>query len=232
MNNQYQLADYKNPLFTVDSVLFTVSEGALKVLIVKRAIEPFIGQWGLPGGFVDVDVDLSTDITALRKLKEKTGVAPPYLEQLQVFSGNERDPRGFSVTLAYFALIAEQDAAPHIDTVDDVQWIDVDALANMSIAFDHQHIIEKAQQRLQQKALYSMLPVYCLPKYFTVAQLMQVIEIIIGKAIQRKSLLRRIDASAMFEKVDEKVKSGGRFAQLYTLKPGVSIVNFDCNLSI
>ncbi|WP_125718550.1 NUDIX hydrolase [Pseudoalteromonas rubra] len=232
MTGAYNINQFKNPLFTVDSVLFTVKDSSLKVLMVKRASAPFAGRWGLPGGFVDVDSDDSTDMTALRKLKEKTNVAPQYLEQLQTFSGLNRDPRGFSVTLVYFALIAEQRAAPHIETVEDAQWIEINALDTLPVAFDHKAIIKQATSRLQQKALYSMLPIYCLPDYFTVSQLKSVIETIIGKTIQRKSLIRRIEASEMFETTDEKVKSGGRLAQLYRVKPGVDIVHFERNLSV
>lgn len=232
MNKSYDINEFKNPLFTVDSALFTVIGNSLKVLMVKRANEPFLGRWGLPGGFVDVDIDDSTDLTALRKLKEKTSVAPQYLEQLRTFSGINRDPRGFSVTLVYFALVAEQDVSSHIDTVEDAQWVDIKQIADLSVAFDHKHIIEQAKERLQQKALYSMVPVYCLPEYFTVSQLKSVIEAIIGKTIQRKSLIRRIEAAKMFEVLDEKVKSGGRLAQLYKVKPGVDIVNFERNLSV
>ncbi|MEZ8187406.1 NUDIX domain-containing protein [Shewanella sp. 5S214] len=231
MTEKYDINQFKNPLFTVDSVLFTVKEASLKVLMVKRANQPFIGSWGLPGGFVNIDIDETTDQTALRKLKEKTSIEPLYIEQLQAFSSKDRDPRGFSVTLVYFALIAEQDVSSHIDTVEDVQWIDVNQLKYLSIAFDHQYIIEQAKLRLQQKALYSMVPVYCLPEYFTVGQLKTVIETIIEKTIQRKSLIRRIEASEMFAIIDEKVKSGGRLAQLYKIKPDVNIVNFERNLS-
>jgi len=199
--------------------------------MVKRANEPYAGQWGLPGGFVDVDSDDSTDMTALRKLKEKTSVAPQYLEQLKALSGPHRDPRGFSVTLVYYALTAEQAVSTHIETVDDAKWVDIDNIDALKIAFDHRLIIEQAKERLQQKALYSMVPVYCLPKLFTVGQLKSVIETIIGKTIQRKSLIRRIEASGMFESIDEKVKSGGRLAQLYKVKAGVDIAHFERNLS-
>lgn len=199
--------------------------------MVKRANEPYAGQWGLPGGFVDVDSDDSTDMTALRKLKEKTSVAPQYLEQLKALSGPLRDPRGFSVTLVYYALTAEQAVSTHIETVDDAKWVDIDNIDAFKIAFDHRLIIEQAKERLQQKALYSMVPVYCLPEQFTVGQLKSVIETIIGKTIQRKSLIRRIEASGMFESIDEKVKSGGRLAQLYKVKAGVDIAHFERNLS-
>ena len=221
----------EKPLFTVDSVLFTVKDGVLKVLMVKRAEPPFEGHWGLPGGFIDIKLDENTDMTARRKLINKTGLTPNYLEQLQVISGSKRDPRGYSVTLAYYALVAYQNVEPKIDSVESACWIDVSELSTLMIAFDHQHIIELAQQRLQQKTLYSMIPVFCLPEKFSIGQLITVIEAIIEKPIQRKSLMRRIEASEMFEISKEKISSGGRFAQLYSLKAGADIVNFERNLS-
>ena len=222
----------KKPLFTVDSVLFTVADSTLKVLMVKRADEPFLGCWTLPGGFIDIDLDKNTDTTARRKLMDKTGLAPNYLEQLQVFSGPDRDPRGYSITLAYYALVAHQPVEPRIATVESARWIDVANLAKLSIGFDHLHIIELARRRLQQKTLYSMIPVFCLPQHFTIAQLMGVIEAIVEKPIQRKSLMRRVEASEMFEVTSEKISSGGRLAQLYSVKPHADITNFERNLGV
>ncbi|STQ89388.1 NUDIX domain-containing protein [Iodobacter fluviatilis] len=224
--------EYTNPLFTVDSVLFTVKNGQLMVLLVKRAQAPFTGAWALPGGFIDVEQDTNTDATASRKLEAKTGLKPAYLEQLQVISGPDRDPRGFSVTLAYFALVACQDVSPQISSVESASWIAVSDLEKTNLAFDHLQIIQMAKQRLQQKTLYSMTPIFCLPAQFTIAQLKTVIEAIIEKPIQRKSLMRRIEASRIFEIREEKVSSGGRMAQLYTLKPGADLVNFERNLSL
>lgn len=221
--------NHRNPLFTIDNVLFTVKEKALMVLLVKRAVAPFSGCWGLPGGFIDHQQDADTEATALRKLKEKTSIEPQYLEQLQTFSGHQRDPRGFSITLVYYALTCEQQVSHHIETVDDVRWIELSQLPDMAMAFDHRFIIEQAFERLKQKALYSMIPVFCLPRQFTIGQFKTVIEVIIGQSIQRKSLIRRIEASEMFEAIDEKVQSGGRLAQLYTVKTGVDIVNFERN---
>lgn len=220
---------YKNPLFTVDSVLFTVYDNTLKVLLVKRAQAPFLGQWALPGGFVDIDQDADTDATALRKLQDKTGFAPQYLEQLQVISGARRDPRGYSITLAYYALVAHQNVQSQIASVETAQWIAVQDLPQYPLAFDHDLIIALAQARLQQKTLYSMIPAFCLPKRFTIAQLQQVIETIIEKPIQRKSLMRRIEASEMFTAHEEKTASGGRLAQLYSIKAGADLVNFERN---
>lgn len=229
---EYDITKFKNPLFTVDSVLFTVVEGDLKVLLVKRSIDPFIGRWGLPGGFVDIDRDDDTDMTARRKLAEKTGLSARYLEQLQVFSGINRDPRGFSVTAAYYALVAHEAVAPNIDTVEQAQWVTITDLAKLPVAFDHKHIINTAHLRLQQKALYSMVPVFCCPEHFTMGQLQNVIETIIDKKIQRKSLMRRIESSGMFELVGQTIKSGKRTAQLYKLRKDASMATFERNLSV
>lgn len=221
---------YVNPMFTVDSVLFTVVDETLKVLLVKRAIEPFKGRWAIPGGFIDINKDDNTDMTAKRKLLDKTAIVPKYLEQLRTFSGLNRDPRGFTITLAYFALVPFEEAEPHIDTVDEAKWADVSDLDGIPVAFDHKEIIAIALERIQQKALYSMIPVYCCPEHFTVGQLKGVIEAIIDKPLQRKSLMRRIESSGMFEIVDQKVQSGGRKAQLYKLKSNVDVVHFERNL--
>ena len=220
-----------SPLLTIDNVLFTVHDGTLKVLMVKRSIEPYSGLWALPGGIVDPATDSSTEDTALRKLREKAGVRPNYLEQLEVFSGHDRDPRGFTVTIVYYALIGYQQAEVHINTVDDAEWISLPQIDQLNLAFDHHKIINVALERLRQKTLYSMVPVFCLPTLFTISDLKQVIETIIEKPIQRKSLMRRVEASGMFEEVDEKAAAGKRMAQLYKLKDNFNIVNFERNLS-
>ncbi|WP_163930417.1 NUDIX domain-containing protein [Paraferrimonas sp. SM1919] len=226
------MPEYIQPLVTVDSVLFTVVEDNLKVLLVQRSIEPFIDSWSLPGGFVDPAIDSTTEDTASRKLAAKAGIHPNYLEQLQTFSGANRDPRGFAITVAYFALIAHQQTSTHVETVHDAEWIDYDDIEHLDMAFDHKLIIKTAYERLQQKALYSMLPVFCLPELFTISQLKQVIEAIIGKEVQRKSLIRRIEKSEMFTETDSKVATGKRQAQLYTLKPDANIFHFERNMSL
>ncbi|MDG3085288.1 NUDIX domain-containing protein [Vibrio hannami] len=222
---------FESPLFTVDSALFTVHEGQLQVLAVRRAINPYQGSWALPGGYVDMNLDSNVEDTALRKLKDKTGIHPAYLEQLQTFSGTERDPRGFSVTLAYYALIGYQDAKTYIDTVSEATWLPVKQLSEYQLAFDHEEIVSIAVERLRQKALYSMVPVFCLSEQFTVAELKSTIEAIIDKPIQRKTLIRRIEASSMFEAVEEKVQTGRRPATQYRLKEGADIHHFERNLS-
>ncbi|WP_318389066.1 NUDIX hydrolase [Enterobacter sp.] len=226
----YDASRYPSPLVTVDSVLFTLHQQVLCVLLVERASQPQQGRWGLPGGFIDIESDRSTRDTALRKLTEKTGVSPSWLEQLDTFSGPDRDPRGWSLTIGWFALIAWSACESHIDSVNDVKWVPVSQLQDIDLAFDHAQIIEAGLHRLRQKTMYSLLPVYCLPDTFTHAQLQEATEIILGQPIQRKSLIRRFDASGMFEETGESVATGARKARLWRRKPGVDIHLFSRNL--
>ncbi|HCC13051.1 MAG TPA: NUDIX hydrolase, partial [Atlantibacter hermannii] len=220
---QYDSSRFPSLLVTVDSVLFTLQEQALCVLLVQRARHPQQGLWALPGGFIDVEKDDSTYDTALRKLTEKTGVRPSWLEQLETFSGPTRDPRGWSLTAAWFALIASVDCQPHIASVSDAKWVPVSKLEHTELAFDHRDIIAAALRRLRQKTMYSLLPVYCLPECFTLTQLHEATEIILGQPIQRKSLIRRFEASGMFEETGESVATGARKARLWRRKPDADI---------
>ncbi|WP_312559635.1 NUDIX hydrolase [Atlantibacter hermannii] len=227
---QYDSSRFPSLLVTVDSVLFTLQEQALCVLLVQRARHPQQGLWALPGGFIDVEKDDSTYDTALRKLTEKTGVRPSWLEQLETFSGPTRDPRGWSLTAAWFALIASVDCQPHIASVSDAKWVPVSKLEHTELAFDHRDIIAAALRRLRQKTMYSLLPVYCLPECFTLTQLHEATEIILGQPIQRKSLIRRFEASGMFEETGESMATGARKARLWRRKPDADIYLFSRNL--
>src|SRR5580700_9145914 len=108
MRAKTQVTDFERPLTTVDVVIFSVRAEDLTVLLVQRPSEsgePFPGKWALPGGFIDAARDSDLEACARRKLVEKTGIDPPYLEQLGSVGNATRDPRGWSVTHVYFALM-------------------------------------------------------------------------------------------------------------------------------
>ncbi|TXH68302.1 MAG: NUDIX domain-containing protein [Thiothrix sp.] len=227
----YNRREFDAPLLTVDPVLFTYHQAQLKVLLVKRSAYPERGLWGLPGGFVDMANDQNLEDTAQRKLQEKTGVSPPYLEQLYSFGSTTRDKRGWSVTVAYTALIAYQECAAHIETVSDAQWLPLEHLDDLSLAFDHRQIIDFARERLRQKALYSIVPAYALPEKFTLPELQHLHEVLLGKVLQKKSFRRRIEEAELLIDTGEKRSEGnGRPAALYRMKEGSGGYNFVRNL--
>ena len=100
MPHTYQ---YPRAALTVDCVVFGFDDGELKVLLIERALEPFKGQWALPGGFVRVDETL--DDAARRELVEETGLKNVFLEQLYTFGEVYRDPRERVISVAWYALV-------------------------------------------------------------------------------------------------------------------------------
>jgi len=206
--------DFPRPIATVDVALFTLREGALCVLLARRDREPYAGQLALPGGFVHVDEDADTAATAARVLAQKAGVARPYLEQLYTFSGKVRDPRGWSIAVAYYALVPETRlGAPAAG----VELVHVDRLP--ALPFDHERIVATALYRLRGKSTYSALPAYLLPDQFTIQELHQVYQQVIGVRLDKASFRRKIEDQEIVEPVAGERRGGAhRPAQLYRLR--------------
>lgn len=96
---------YPQPLVMVDTALFTIRDERLRLILTRRKEPPFEGLFALPGGFVHAQEDADTEAAARRVIRGKIGFDAPYLEQLFTFSGAARDPRGWSVSVVYYALI-------------------------------------------------------------------------------------------------------------------------------
>ncbi|MCL6417718.1 NUDIX hydrolase [Aestuariirhabdus sp. Z084] len=228
----YDKNSYSSPLVTVDAALFTYQDECLKVLLIQRANHPERGKWALPGGFIDEQADTDLDVAVQRKLYEKTGVRIPYIEQLASFGSNKRDKRGWSVTIAYTALVAYQDCSALAESVSDTRWVPLQELPQLKLAFDHEQLILCARERLRQKALYSIVPAYTLPEHFTLPALQQVHEALIGKPLQKKSFRRRIEQAELLIDTGKKRAEGGRPATLYRMKPGAAEHFFLRNLEL
>lgn len=198
---------------TVDVVLLTLREGALVVLLQRRERDPFKGALALPGGYVHVQEDADAQAAALRVLAGKTGLASPYLEQLASFSGPTRDPRGWSVSIAHYALLPLQNlpAGAVLAPVDQLP----------PLAFDHRQIVAAAVERVRTKSQYSSLPVYLCGERFTLPQLQAVYEAVLGEPVNKVSFRRKVEELGMLEPIEGALSSGGahRPAQLYRLRP-------------
>ena len=146
---------------------------------------------------MNVDLDADLQACAARKLREKTAVDSPYLEQLGSWGGAVRDPRGWSATHVYFALIAGADIAlTRGANAADVAWFDVDELlADPRLAFDHSEILATAVERLRSKVEYTSLPAFLLSEPFTLPQLQQVYETVLGRAVDKSGFRTRMLAA-------------------------------------
>lgn len=202
-------------LCTVDVVLLTLEHGSLQVALLRRDRAPFAGALALPGGYIHAQEDADAQGSAARVLRDKAGLESPYLEQLATFSGPVRDPRGWSVAVAYCALVPPQVLA---QAKDRIALVDVNALP--PLPFDHRQIIDTAVQRVRSKSQYSSLPVHLCAEPFTLPQLQAVYEAVLGEAINKVSFRRKVDELAMLEAVPGALQTGGahRPAQLYRVR--------------
>jgi ADP-ribose pyrophosphatase YjhB (NUDIX family) len=222
---------FQRPLTTVDVVIFAIREDRLHVLLVQRApgdAEPFPGAWALPGGFVDVDADKTLKDCAARKLREKTGVAGPYLEQLGSWGGAARDPRGWSTTHAYFALIAAKPVVLERGAnAADVRWFPIiGGGVEPKLAFDHGEILEAAIARLRSKVEYTSLPAYLMPPEFTLPELQRVYEVVLDRPLEKSAFRTRMLSGDVVEPIAKTRKGPNRPAQLYRLKRRKSPIYF------
>src|ERR1700757_4397334 len=197
---------------TVDIVIFTIEQGALKVLLVKRGIEPFAGQYAIPGGFVLENESL--DQAAMRELREETGVAEVYLEQLYSFGDPRRDPRGRVVPVAYYALIpAEHSQLRAGSDAAAAAWFAVDAVPDL--AFDHAKILAYAVERLRNKLEYTTVGFQLLPEKFSLSELQEVYEAILGKKLDKRNFRRKLALLKILKPTREYRSDGRRPARLY-----------------
>ena len=214
MNTNY--AQYEQPGVTVDLVILTVDEQRLKVLLARRAEEPFAGAWSIPGGFLKLGESL--EAAAARVMDEKTGIREAYLEQLYTFGEPGRDPRARVITVAYFALIPWKSLAkPPSAKVSDLAWHPADAAPRL--AFDHRRILAYAVERLRAKAGYSNIVYGLMPQAFRLSDLQRMYEIIGGRPLDKRNFRKRMLATGLLQETGGTDMTGAhRPAMLYRFK--------------
>jgi 8-oxo-dGTP diphosphatase len=205
--------EYPRPALTVDCVVFGQDEEDLKVLLIRRGVEPYAGRWALPGGFVRMEESL--DAAARRELEEEAGIRPGHMEQLYTFGDPGRDPRGRVVTVAYFALVKLSDHTLHAATdAREAAWFSVwDA---PKLAFDHADVLATALQRLKGKVRYQPIGFELLPPKFTLTQLQRLYEVILERPLDKRNFRKKILAMDLLEELDEVEQDvSHRAARLY-----------------
>lgn len=207
--------EFARPALAVDCVVFGLSreEVDLRVLLIERALPPFVGSWALPGGFVRIDETL--DRAAERELTEEAGVRVTYLEQLYTFGALERDPRDRVVSVAYFALVNPVEHVPRADTdAARAEWFSTKKLP--SLAFDHEQIVTVALERLRAKVRYRPIGFDLLPATFTLTQLQRMYECILGRSLDKRNFRKKVLSFDLLEATNEKETGvAHRAAQLY-----------------
>lgn len=176
-------------MVAVDAVVFGYKEGQLHLLLIRRLIAPFQGQWALPGGFVLPDESLEAAVE--RELREETGIAINYLEQLYTFGHPGRDPRQRVISVAYFGMVnPDQFELSASSDASDAQWHNVHQLP--ALAFDHADIVQTALQRLRNKLTYEPIGLHLLHEEFLFSELEKLYESILNRKIDRRNFRKKV----------------------------------------
>ncbi|MEO1491635.1 MAG: NUDIX hydrolase [Pseudomonadota bacterium] len=204
--------DFEKPIATVDIVIFTLKDGGLNLALWRRDQPPFEGSYALLGGYVHVNEDADLHETAQRVLREKASLKDLYLEQLATFSGAARDPRGWSLSVSWLALLP----ATELEKRESVMLVPVDDLPAV-LAFDHAAIIDAAVQRLRNKSVYSTLPSFLIGDAFTIAELRDVYQMVLGvEKLDLAGFRKKILDLRAIEPIEGEMRLGThRPAQLY-----------------
>jgi 8-oxo-dGTP diphosphatase len=208
--------EFPHPAVTVDVAVFTVKDGRLGVVLVRRAESPHAGKWAIPGGFVGIDESLRR--AAWRELREETGLKAGRLEQLGAFGRPDRDPRERVITVAYIALAAADRLEPRADSdASDARLFDVEELPEL--AFDHAKILQHAVERLRDRLGIEEIARELMPGRFTLTELQRACEAVAGARTDKRNFRKKLRALDLVEPAGTGKRRGPqRPAQLYRLK--------------
>ncbi len=224
------LSEFDRPSVTVDLVLLTVADGALRVLVIRRDDAPAAGEWALPGGFVNIRE--SIEETAQRVLRDKAHLPGAFVEQLYTFGDPNRDPRGRVISVAHYSLVAHERLAEALSASEDLALLPVvtpweDEVGGPSfirqengevaqLPFDHDEILGLAIKRLRGKLDYTAVGLELLPERFPLRALQAVHEAILGRTLTKPAFRRKMLDRGYLNATGEREAAGTfRPAELY-----------------
>ena len=221
----YDATEFERPSVAVDVAILSSFDGQLHALLVQRTEHPHLEKWALPGGFIRMDESL--DDAAARVLADKAGLTDVFLEQLYTFGAVQRDPRTRVITAAYYALVDAQRFQSMVraparivvpwsgETGGPVELMDGDGQV-LTLAFDHADILGMAVLRIRGKLDYTPIGFQLLPPTFTLRQLLDVHQTVLGKPLNKDSFRRRMLATGLLQSTGERQQDvGHRPAALY-----------------
>ena len=198
-------------LVAVDCIVFGFDGQDMKLLVVKRAMEPEKNKWSLMGGFLQRQE--TADEAANRVLKQLTGLEGVYLEQLHAFSDPYRDPEERTLSIAYFALIDINQYEAQLSPEYQAEWF----LLNKKprLIFDHDDMIRMAQRQLRYRAAMHPILFELLPNRFTIPQLQSLYEGVYDTLFDNRNFTRKLMSTGLLVKQKEKDKSSSKKGAYY-----------------
>jgi len=202
--------------FTIDCVIYSFTDGKLHVLLNERNEYPYKDWWALPGFFVEKDEEMEDAVK--RILYDHTGLKDIFMEQLGAFAGVKRHPQGRIMTVAFSTIVKYDDVKskikPTTNYMKQARWFPIDKLPDL--AFDHTQIIQQSLQNLKNRINYSTAIYELLPEKFTLTQLQQVYEAVLGKSLDKRNFRKKIANTGFLKELPEVQKGVSyRAARLY-----------------
>jgi 8-oxo-dGTP diphosphatase len=198
---------------SVDVALFTPHGGRLTVLLTRSVDPRARDRWELP--WDSIREGESLEDAAARIATSALGAAPALLEQLGAFADRRRHPGGAELSVAWLGLAAEGTPAPLGGSL---AWFPTDELSGLAPM--HAAMVQDALRALRLRLDYSPIAFRLLPPQFTLSELQQIYELLLGRRIHKASFRRALHAAWLVEPTDEWRSEGrGRPAQLFRYAP-------------
>ncbi len=206
-------------LISVDTVVLRLHSGQLQVLTGSTRHPNAQHPRALPAGRIDMSLDHELEQTARRHIRMLTKTEPSWLEQVETTGNDRRDSRGWSLTVVYFALMRYEEGT---DTPE-AQWHNIPSTNELpSLAYDHQQLLKTSIDRLCSKIQYTTLPLYLLPETFTLSDIRDVFQSLLGKAPPMRSIRNRFNEDNVLKNTGKKRYGSNRPASLYRIREGTT----------
>jgi 8-oxo-dGTP diphosphatase len=186
--------------FSVDNVIFGFDGGELKVLLIKRSNALFQNMWALPGDLVYPNEDILN--AASRVLDQLTGLKGVFLEQVRAFGAVDRHPLGRVITVAYYSLVNPRSFKLTPSSFASVaEWHKISDVG--ALAFDHNAILESCLEQLRMRVRNAPIGFELLPTKFTLTELQQLYESILGKGMDKRNFRKKMLALNFIHDISE-----------------------------
>ncbi len=196
--------------FSVDVVLITATRNELAVLLARNSSER--ERWSVPWRVPQAGESL--EIVASRAAQEALGEATSWIEQVGAFGDGKRHPSESDVSVAYLGLVPHETASPRAGYT----WFQVGDLPPLSPR--QRAMVESATKTIQSRLDQAPVAFRLLPNTFTLSELQQMYELLLGKRLHKASFRRALQAAWLVEPTDEWRSEGrGRPAQLFRYLP-------------
>ncbi|MBS1653457.1 MAG: NUDIX hydrolase [Bacteroidetes bacterium] len=198
-------------LLAIDCIIFGFDGENLKLLLIKRGMEPEKGNWSLMGGFVQKDE--TCEQAASRVLKTLTGLTGVYMEQLHTFSEVNRDPMERTVSVAYFALIDIHKYEKQLTDEFHPEWVELKKIPDL--IFDHKEMVELAKRKLRYKAALHPILFELLPEKFTLPHLQSLYQAVYDASFDKRNFTRKVLSTKLLLKQSDKDKETSKKGAFY-----------------